>query len=82
MGTGKRTFSLEVKWPFFSFTFKSGDASVDSEKMAYEDKSMNGLIAAISGLVAGFMSETTKPKSADTNGGRGKTDGSRKRASA
>jgi hypothetical protein len=82
MDNGKRTFSLCVKLPFFSFTFKSGDANVEAMRVEYEDKSMNGLIAAISGLVAGFMSEKTKPKSADSNGGRGKTDGSRKSASA
>jgi hypothetical protein len=82
MDSGKRTFVLEVKWPFFSFSFKSGDANVEAMKAEYEDKSMNGLIAAISGLVAGFMSETTKPKSTENTSGRDKANGNRKSASA
>jgi hypothetical protein len=83
MDTGKRTFSLCLKWPFFSFTVKIGDSLMEVEKAAHDAEAAGMFAKGISDLVAMvFKDEMPKSQSNGSNGGRDRATTSRRSASA
>lgn len=83
MESGKRTFCLCFKMPFFSFTIKSGDSAIDARKAEHEASAAVAFAQGVSQIIgAMFRKSNEDSKSESSNGGRDKTNNSRRSASA
>lgn len=83
MENGKRTFSLCLKWPFFSFTVKVGDSAMEAEKAAHDAEAASMFAKGISELVGAILKNDAPKSQSDSNGGRdNKANASRRSASA